>query len=604
MLKIWKPIHNDPTIQWLTSVWLQNGMKTDADYEENTIGIPQGNSLSPILSNLYLTSLDTWIVQSITPHYIRYADDLILLFDTEAQAHSALSQIQKFLKSLSLSLNEDSNIQSLDEPIEYLGTTLIHHEITLSKQKADTIISRWNQTAIFDHSLKLHPKFLEKIEGVSRYYGKLVSTHSMLYLDHLLHQLYLHRIAQWRKEWSAVTRLEAKKAIFILPYFSAVYQGNAKQYHNELWNRYRGIADEHTTPLNFLTKQKRDVRKEQLESKEIVVAEYGAFLSISKGILSIKVKNKSHTKIKLKLIESITILSTSIGISGKLVSECSKLKIPILIFGKSGQLRSTILPHYVVDAELVLAQISSTQNIEVRHYIAKSIILSKANNQIKLLKHYYKYHKKQEHAFSKDFLSALQKMETIYMRIKELVPNPHEEKYNNALMIQEAQIAQIYWTMYGKLAEIHGFHFEGRETKGAQNPINQMLNYGYGILYARITEILYKEGLQPHFSYLHAIHPQKPTLSYDIIEQYRSWVVDKAVIWYLSHHKEIKTNDQGLAEQDRIQFTQKVLDNLQSYSNFRGKNIRIGAILSLQIKDLCQYIKQKQKTLYFFNPKW
>jgi CRISPR-associated protein Cas1 len=195
-------------------------------------------------------------------------------------------------------------------------------------------------------------------------------------------------------------------------------------------------------------------------------------------------------------------------------------------------------------------------------------------------------------------------MTQIVEKIKILTPNRLEEKHNNQLMILEAQISHLYWDMFGKICQIHGYEFEGRETKGAQNPINQMLNYGYGILYARITESLYKNGFLPHISYLHTLQDAKPTLTYDIIEQYRSWVVDKAVLWYLSHHNTIQTNSKGLDDNTRIIYTQKVLKNLQSYSNFRGKNIRIAQIISLQIKDLAKYILKKQNTLYFFNPKW
>ena len=56
------------------------------------------------------------------------------------------------------------------------------------------------------------------------------------------------------------------------------------------------------------------------------------------------------------------------------------------------------------------------------------------------------------------------------------------------------------------------------------------LNYGYAILLNRIYAAAVKNGLDPYCGVLHAVRSGKPSLVLDIMEQYRSYVVDRAVV--------------------------------------------------------------------------
>src|SRR5438477_161295 len=70
----------------------------------------------------------------------------------------------------------------------------------------------------------------------------------------------------------------------------------------------------------------------------------------------------------------------------------------------------------------------------------------------------------------------------------------------------------------------------GRETRGAVDPLNSALNYGYGVLYAQVEQALILAGLDPYAGFLHADRPGKPSLVLDLIEEVRQTVVDRTVI--------------------------------------------------------------------------
>lgn len=66
--------------------------------------------------------------------------------------------------------------------------------------------------------------------------------------------------------------------------------------------------------------------------------------------------------------------------------------------------------------------------------------------------------------------------------------------------------------------------FAKRSQHPAMDVVNAMLNYGYGLLYARIEGILIRAGIDPYIGVMHRDDYNRPVLVYDIIELYRVWV--------------------------------------------------------------------------------
>ena len=52
---------------------LKAGYLEDWEYRETLSGVPQGGTVSPILSNIYLHKLDEFIEQELIPQYTRGA---------------------------------------------------------------------------------------------------------------------------------------------------------------------------------------------------------------------------------------------------------------------------------------------------------------------------------------------------------------------------------------------------------------------------------------------------------------------------------------------------------------------------------------------------
>ena len=94
--------------------FLKAGIMEDAKIYESDKGAPQGGLISPILSNVYLYYvLDLWVERVAKQrcygkaHYVRYADDFLVLFEYRTDAVKFLRWLKARLTKFGLELAED-----------------------------------------------------------------------------------------------------------------------------------------------------------------------------------------------------------------------------------------------------------------------------------------------------------------------------------------------------------------------------------------------------------------------------------------------------------------------------------------------------------------
>lgn len=87
-------------------------------------GTPQGAVLSPLLANVYLHDLDEAMAKA-GYKMVRYADDFVVLCESQEQAQAALGQIQQWVQAHELTLHPDKthvgNCQAPGQGFDFLG---------------------------------------------------------------------------------------------------------------------------------------------------------------------------------------------------------------------------------------------------------------------------------------------------------------------------------------------------------------------------------------------------------------------------------------------------------------------------------------------------
>lgn len=146
--------------------------------------------------------------------------------------------------------------------------------------------------------------------------------------------------------------------------------------------------------------------------------------------------------------------------------------------------------------------------------------------------------------------------------------------------------------------------FEGRVRHGATDLVNSLLNYGYGILYSRVWEAILKTGLNPYISYLHKPQDGKPTLVFDLIEEFRQQAVDRAVFALITKGEELKVEKGLLINETRRKVAEKVLERINTVEVFRGKEMRLSDIIKEQAKAVAEFLEGKISHYRPYIGKW
>jgi RNA-directed DNA polymerase len=104
----------DPRIQRLIAKWLRAGVLEDGEKVVQEVGSPQGATVSPLLANIYLHyAFDLWVEWWRRRHasgdvlVVRYADDIIIGFQRQADARRFQEELRQRLAKFGLELHPE-----------------------------------------------------------------------------------------------------------------------------------------------------------------------------------------------------------------------------------------------------------------------------------------------------------------------------------------------------------------------------------------------------------------------------------------------------------------------------------------------------------------
>ena len=105
------------------------------------IGVAQGNSLSPLLGNLFLYDFDLEFNKRSDVRCIRYIDDFIILARSKEMAETTFSEAQHMLETLGMSVSHDKTQRaSVEAGFEFLGIELLNGFIRPCKRAQERLV--------------------------------------------------------------------------------------------------------------------------------------------------------------------------------------------------------------------------------------------------------------------------------------------------------------------------------------------------------------------------------------------------------------------------------------------------------------------------------
>jgi len=108
---------NDGGILRLIGKWQGAGVMEDGVLHHPETGVVQGSVISPVLANVYLHQvLDDWFVRDVQPRMkgrcflIRFADDFVVGFELEEDAHRVMEVLPKRFGRFSLTIHPEKTV--------------------------------------------------------------------------------------------------------------------------------------------------------------------------------------------------------------------------------------------------------------------------------------------------------------------------------------------------------------------------------------------------------------------------------------------------------------------------------------------------------------
>jgi CRISPR-associated protein Cas1 len=147
----------------------------------------------------------------------------------------------------------------------------------------------------------------------------------------------------------------------------------------------------------------------------------------------------------------------------------------------------------------------------------------------------------------------------------------------STLLGLEGRAGRVYWETVAHLVP-SPFQFGGRSRNPAKDEFNCLLNYAYGVLYGLVERACLLAGLDPYVGFVHTDHYAKPSLVFDLIENYRIWA-DETVIDLFAGRKVKKSmfdplqNGYTLNKEGKAVLIESFTQFLDETIRYRGRNI-------------------------------
>jgi len=230
--------------------------------------------------------------------------------------------------------------------------------------------------------------------------------------------------------------------------------------------------------------------------------------------------------------------------------------------------------------------------------LAKAFIKAKIENQKATLGTLAK-------SRNNDILSTQRdKLKEFSHKIDEIPDKPAED-IRGSIFGVEGQASIEYWKGFKSVLD-EKFGFESRSGRGAQDPVNSMLNYGYAIIQADIWRTLHLAGLDPYCGFLHSDRKGRTSLVFDLMEEFRQQIVDKTVLSILNR-KQVDTDDFELKDgymiilqKARRLLIKSIQLKLSSKIDFNEKSIKYNDIILHQARLIGKFLENKEKYVGFY----
>ncbi|MBC7823919.1 MAG: CRISPR-associated endonuclease Cas1 [Candidatus Parcubacteria bacterium] len=228
---------------------------------------------------------------------------------------------------------------------------------------------------------------------------------------------------------------------------------------------------------------------------------------------------EAELRIPLRQVERVLVFG-NVQITTPVISACLETKIPIVFLTQMGEYKGHLWSAEATNLTIQTAQFARSQEKAFQLAMARSMVQAKLWNSKQFL---LKLNRKRQ---LPDVVSAIAGL----TQAIEAVGRSENSQTLDQIRGYEGSGAARYFAAFSQLIVHPDFTFSLRVFHPPTDPVNSLLSFGYTLLLNNVFSFLLAEGLNPYLGNLHGAERQKAYLAFDLMEEFRSPIVDTLVM--------------------------------------------------------------------------
>ena len=261
------------------------------------------------------------------------------------------------------------------------------------------------------------------------------------------------------------------------------------------------------------------------------------------GIQLKRRSNRIVMKKEGKILEEIPVLDMkrivifgNNQLSTELMHFLADKGVEVAFLSYWGKFKFRIVPENTRNIYLRMAQHDLYRDRDFRASLSRTVVKAKLGNQRSLLIRYQRNRPEVD-------------LQVSVAALKDYIDKADQADSVERLMGMEGIGSKVYFESYGKLLS-GGFDFKGREYYPPPDPVNALLSFGYMLLFNEMLSLLEAFGLDVYLGFLHSVRPGRASLASDMMEDLRSPVIDRLVL-YLINKGVVKPDQFTVSEEEK-----------------------------------------------------
>jgi len=258
---------------------------------------------------------------------------------------------------------------------------------------------------------------------------------------------------------------------------------------------------------------RNDLRPLYLNSQGVKLGKSGA-------VLQVKDKEKLLQEVRIGEICQVNLMG-NVQITTQAVQALCEADVPICYFSMGAWFYGITIGLNTKNVFLRRNQFRLAEQEYFARTIARRLVAGKVRNQRTLLQR-----------------NHVEPNRQMLAGMKEMADRAEEVRSLEELLGIEGNAARLYFGDFAgmmKPDDVEGatplpFEMDGRNRRPPRDPVNAMLSLGYSLLAKDLTVACYAVGFDPYVGFYHQARFGRPALALDLMEPFRSLIVDSAVL--------------------------------------------------------------------------